>query len=169
MTFLSVDSSAQILKKLKDKVTDKAKGTVDDAKYEAKNKAREAAKKELDDLNNAFDSTDIDYAILLSDNSGLFGGKGRNEFGVKFRQFGGIANSLIKDADLDDAENAKLNLQLGQSAYAMGRFVYAEKKLEVAKNYFEKAYLTNDPGYVKTISSEGLLYTSMGRYEQAGK
>jgi CHAT domain-containing protein len=167
LLFLSVQLPAQLLKKLKEKVVDKGKGTVNDAKYDAKVKARNAAHKQLDDFNDAFDSTDIDYAILLSDNSGMFGGKGRGEFGVKFRQFGNIASSLLKDANLSDEENARLNLQLGQSGYAMGRLPYAEKKLDAAKNYFEKASLTNDPGYIKTISSKGLLYASMGRYEQA--
>lgn len=167
--FLSLQSTAQILKRLKEKVTDKGRNTVNDAKYDAKMKARNAAKKELDDFNTIFDSTDIDYAILLSDNSGVFGGKGRGEFGVKFRQFGNIANSLLRDADLSDEENARLNLQLGQSGYAMSRFIYAERRLTTAKGYFEKASLNNDPGYIKTISSQGLLYTSMGRYEQAQK
>ncbi len=167
--FLSLQSSAQLLKKLKDKVADKGRNTVSDAKYDAKAKARAAAKKELDDFNDAFDSTDIDYAILLSDNSGMFGGKGRGEFGVKFRQFGNIAGSLLRDADLSNEENARLNLQLGQSGYAMGRLPYAEKRLNAAKIYFEKSSLTNDPGYIKTISSQGLLYASMGRYEQARK
>ena len=167
--FLSIQSPAQILKRLKDKAADKGRATVNDAKYDAKMKARNAAKKELDDFNTIFDSTDIDYAVLLSDNSGVFGGKGRGEFGVKFRQFGNIANSLLRDADLSDEENARLNLQLGQSGYAMSRFIYAEKRLTTAKGYFEKAFLNNDPGYIKTISSQGLLYTSMGRYEQAQK
>ena len=169
LIFLSLSVNAQLLKKIKDRVVDKGKGEVNDAKYTAKSKAREAAHKELDDFNAVFDSTDIDYAILLSDNSGLFGGKGRGEFGVKFRQFGKIANSFFKDADLSNEENARLNLQLGQSGYAMGRLPYAEKKLNTARSYFEKAYLNNDPGYIKTISSQGLLYASMGRYEQARK
>jgi len=166
---LSLQAPAQILKRLKDKAANQGRTTVNDAKYDAKMKARNAAKKELDDFNTIFDSTDIDYAILLSDNSGVFGGKGRGEFGVKFRQFGNIANSLLRDADLNDQENARLNLQLGQSGYAMSRYIYAEKRLSAAKGYFEKAYLNNDPGYIKTISSQGLLYTSMGRYEQAQK
>ncbi len=160
---------AQILKKLKDKVVTKGKGEANEAKYNAKAKARETAYKELDDFKAGFDSTDIDYAILLSDNSGLFGGQGRGEFGAKFLRLSGIANSLVKDADLDDEENARLNLQLGQSGYATGRFVYAEKKLNTARNYFEKAGLSSDLGYVKTISSQGLLYTSMGRFSQAEK
>lgn len=159
--------SAQILNKIKDRAKGKAQSEANNAKYTAKSKARQAAYKELDDFNAEFDSTDVDYAILLSDNSGVFSGKGRGEFGAKFLRLGVIANSLYKDADLNDEENARLNLQLGQSAYATGRLVYAEKRLNAARNYFEKGYLTDDPGYTKAIATQGLLYTSMGRFAQA--
>ena len=163
LIFWSLQSPAQILNRIK------ARSEASNAKYNAKNKVREAGRKELDDFNAQFDSTDIDYAILLSDNSGVFGGRGKGEFGAKFIRLAGIANSLIKDADLSDEENARLNLQLGQSAYATGRYVYAEKRLTAAKNYFEKGYLTSDLGYLKTISGHGLLYTAMGRFAQAEK
>ncbi len=164
---IGFSAPAQILNKIKDRAKGKAQGEVSNAKYSAKSKARQAAYKELDDFNAEFDSTDVDYAILLSDNSGVFSGRGRGEFGAKFLRLGVIANSLYKDADLSDEENARLNLQMGQSAYATGRLVYAEKRLSAARNYFERGYLTNDPGYTKAISTQGLLYTSMGRYVQA--
>lgn len=166
---ISVTSSSQILNKIKDRAKGKVESEANNAKYNAKNKARQAAYKELDDFKAEYDSTDIDYAILLSDNSGMFGGKVRGETGTKFLRLATIANSLYKDADLTDEENARLNLQVGQSAYANGRFVYAEKRLNAAKNYFEKASLTEDLGYLKTISCQGLMYTSMGRYGQAEK
>ncbi|MEQ1678250.1 MAG: tetratricopeptide repeat protein [Chitinophagaceae bacterium] len=165
--FIAMSSSAQILNKIKDRAKGKAQGEVSNAKYTAKSKARQAAYKELDDFNAEFDSTDVDYAILLSDNSGVFGGRGRGEFGAKFARLGTIAHSLYKDADLTDEENARLNMQLGQSAYATGRLIYAEKRLNAARNYFERGSLTADPGYTKTIATQGLLYTSMGRFAQA--
>lgn len=164
---LTLAAPAQILNRIKDRAKGKVNQEASNAKYTAKNKAREAAYKQLDDFNAEFDSTDVDYAILLSDNSGVFGGRGRGEFGAKFLRLGVIANSLYKDANLSDEENARLNMQLGQSAYATGRLVYAERRLNAARNYFEKGGLTSDPGYTKTISTQGLLYTSMGRYAQA--
>lgn len=162
-------SSAQILKKVKDQVTNKAKGEANQAKYEAQNKARQAAYKELDDFKAEFDSTDIDYAMLLSDNAGMFKGKASNEMGSKFIRLGTIANSFYKDQDLSNEENARLNLHLGQSAYATGRYVYAAKRLSAAQFFFEKAGMRSDLSYVKTIASQGLLYTSMGRFSQAEK
>ncbi|MGB3005744.1 MAG: CHAT domain-containing protein [Chitinophagaceae bacterium] len=169
LLFLFSNLQSQILNKIKDRVKGKAESEANNAKYNAKNKAKQAAYKELDDFKADFDSTDIDYALLLSDNAGLFGGRGRGEFGTKFLRLAGIANSIYKDAALNNEENARLNLQMGQSAYVTGRFVFAEKRLDAAKEYFEKANLENDLGYLKTISSQGLLYTSMGRFGQAEK
>jgi CHAT domain-containing protein len=167
ITSIALSAPAQILNRIKDRAKGKVNQEANNAKYTAKNKAREGAYKQLDDFNAEFDSTDVDYAILLSDNSGVFGGRGRGEFGAKFLRLGVIANSLYKDADLSDEENARLSMQLGQSAYATGRLVVAEKRLNAARRYFEQGGLTADPGYVKTISTQGLLYTSMGRYPQA--
>ncbi len=164
---VALNCPAQLLKNIKNKVVNKGKGEVNEAKYNAKQKARETAKNELDGFKADFDSTDLDYAILLSDNSGLFGGRGRGEFGTKFLRLAGIARSLYQDADLTDEENARLNLQMGQSGYAMGKFVFAEKKFRAAEGFFEKSGLQNDLGYLKTISGQGLLYTTMGRFKQA--
>jgi CHAT domain-containing protein len=167
--FCCTGSQAQILKKIKDRVEGKAKGEVSQAKYDAKYKSRQAAYKELDDFKAEFDSTDIDYALLLSDNSGLFGGRGRNETGTKFMRLSAIAKSLYQDQDMSDEEAACLNLHFGQSAYATGRYVYAARRLNAAQTLFEKAGMRNDLSYLKAIASQGLLYTSMGRFSQAEK
>lgn len=166
---LPLFSAAQIIKRIKDRVEGRAKSEANQAKYDAKYKARQAAYKELDDFKAEFDSTDIDYALLLSDNSGLFGGKGRHEGSAKFMRLGAIARSLYRDQDLSDEENARLNLHMGQSAYATGRYVYAAKRLSTAQHFFEKAGMTRDLSYLKAIASQGLLYTSMGRFSQAEK
>jgi len=166
---MSISSSSQILKKIKDRVEGKAKGEANQAKYDAQYKARQSAYKELEDFKAEFDSTDIDYALLLSDNSGLFGGRGRNETGTKFMRLTAIGKSLYKDQDMSDEEAGRLNLHFGQSAYATGRYVYAAKRLRAAQTFFEKAGMRNDLSYLKTIASQGLLYTSMGRFSQAEK
>ncbi len=169
LILFSLRSPAQLLKKLKDKAVNKGKSGVNDAKYDAKMKARNSVRNELDGIKADFDSTDIDYALLLSDNSGLFGGRGKGEFGAKFLKLGGIANSLYRDVDIDDEETATLNLQMGQSAYAMGRYVFAEKRLRSAQFFFEKSYQTSDIPYMKSIASQGLLFTTTGRFAQAEK
>ncbi|HMK25439.1 MAG TPA: CHAT domain-containing tetratricopeptide repeat protein [Chitinophagaceae bacterium] len=165
--FLSIQSPAQLLKNLKDRAINKAKqNTVDKAKTEA----RDAYHKQLNDIRDGFDSTDFDYAILVSDNSGLFDVKDKKQFGSKFFNLKNIGTSFYrKDFDISDEDNARLNLHSGESAYAMGRYLYAEKRFTTAAGYFEKAYLLTDPGYMKTISNTGLLYATMGRYSQAEK
>jgi predicted AAA+ superfamily ATPase len=65
----SVNAPSQILKRIKDKAVNKAKeNTVD----RARNEAREAYYKKMNDIRAEFDSSDFDYAVLVSDNSGLF-------------------------------------------------------------------------------------------------
>ncbi len=167
LLFSSLHAPSQILRKIGNKIVSKGKNELSDAKYEAKRKVKEAAQKELKDFAAGFDSTDLEYAILVSDNSGLFGGKGKGEFGAKFLRLTGIARSLYQDANLTDEENARLNLQMAQSGYGMGKFIFAEKRFRAAENYFEKASLKEDPGYQKTISGEGLLFTTMGRFRLA--
>jgi CHAT domain-containing protein/Flp pilus assembly protein TadD len=78
-------------------------------------------------------------------------------------------STSMRDLDLTDAENAKLNLEMGQSAFASEKFFYAEKKFSIARSYYEKAYMNSDFGYLKTIANQGLLYTTMGRFSQAEK
>ncbi len=169
LVLLSLQSPGQLLKKIKDKAVSKGKSEVADAKYDAKMKARNSVKNELEGIKSGFDSTDIDYAVLLSDNSGLFGGQGKGEFGAKFLKLGGIAHSLYRDVDIDDDETATINLQMGQSAYAMGKYVFAEKRLRSAQFFFEKANQTSELAYMKTIASEGLLYATTGRFAHAEK
>ena len=75
----SLNSQGQLIKRIKDRVEGKAKSEAGQAKNDAQYKARQAARQELEDFKSELDSTDIDYALLLSDNSGLFGGRGRND------------------------------------------------------------------------------------------
>jgi CHAT domain-containing protein/tetratricopeptide (TPR) repeat protein len=164
---LSILSPAQVLKNIKDRAVNRAKGEGRAKVVNAKANARGRFMEEFKNLSAEFDSTDFDYAILLSDNAGLFAGKHKGESRAKFIKMGGMISSLLDNADLTDEENANLNLEVGQTSYAMGRFVFAEKRFRTARSYFEKASLTDALGYLKTISSQGLLYTSMGRFTLA--
>lgn len=158
---LSVSSSAQILKRIKDKV-------VNDGKNKARSEVDNTIRDQVQNYRAQFDSADFDYALLLSDNSGLFNTKKKGEVGNRFMALRKISTS-IKDLDLSDAENAKMNLEMGQAAFASEKFIFAEKRFNTAAKYFEKAYMTNEFGYMKTIANQGLLYTTMGRFSQAEK
>ncbi len=158
-------SRAQILNRLKDRAVQKAKeNTIDKAKSEAWN----AYHKEIDDIRAEFDSTDFDYAILLSDNSGLFNIKDKREAGGKFMNLKKIGQQLYRqDIEVTDEEKGKLNLSMGESAYATGHWIFAEKKFREAIRNFEHGGLTSHPYYFKSISNLGLLLGTMGRYRMA--
>ena len=165
---ISITCHSQILKRLKDKAVGEGRGKVNEGKSKVRSEAHEAVDKGVQNYRSEFDSADFDYALLLSDNSGLFNTKKRGEFGNRFMALRKISTSM-RDLDLSDAENAKLNLEMGQSAFASEKFFYAEKKFSIARSYYEKAYLTSEFGYLKTIANQGLLYTTMGRFSQAEK
>lgn len=155
-----VCSEAQVLQNLKNKAKNLAT-------KENLDKAGSFAMKSLDKARAEFDSTDFDYAILLSDNSGLFNVKEKGEFAAKASSVAGIGSSFMKNAELSDEERARASRQSGELLYGYGRFSLAEKKFNQAKTVYEEAGLKDDLGYLKTISNQGLLYGTMGRFVQA--
>ncbi|HSU29112.1 MAG TPA: CHAT domain-containing tetratricopeptide repeat protein, partial [Chitinophagaceae bacterium] len=117
-----------------------------------------------------FDSTDVDYAVLVSDNAGAFNPQGGRELGGKFLTLKNVSTAVLRgNFELSDADNAKLNIEMGETGYAMGRYVYAERRYRAAMNYYEKGGMTGDPVYMKVLSNYGLLYSTMGRFTQAEK
>jgi CHAT domain-containing protein len=56
---------------------------------------------------------------------------------------------------------------MGEMAYASSKFSWAEKEFNLAKEKYIAEGLTEDLGYLKTISNQGLLYASMGRFTHA--
>ncbi|MBL0334015.1 MAG: CHAT domain-containing protein [Chitinophagaceae bacterium] len=161
LVLMAVPGQSQILRNIKDKALNKGKDKV-------RTEANNAVVDQFRNYRSQFDSADFDYALLLSDNSGLFNVKKKGEFANKFATLRNISSSL-RDLDLTDEQNAKLSLEMGQTAFASEKFLFAEKKFNLAASYFEKAYLTSDFGYLKTIANQGLLYTTMGRYSLAEK
>jgi CHAT domain-containing protein len=130
-------------------------------------KAGSFASGQLEKARAEFDSADFDYAILLSDNSGLFNIKEKGEFAAKATSMAGITASLYKNAELTDEQRARSHRQSGELLYGYGRFSMAEKKFTLAKTTYEETGLKDDLGYLKTISNQGLLYATMGRFTQA--
>lgn len=143
---------------------DKAKSL---ATKENLDKAGAAAMKSLDKARAEFDSADFDYAILISDNSGLFDVKDKGEAVAKVSSTLNLFSSFTKNEDLSDEEKARFNRESGDIWYGSGKYALAEKKFAAAKSIYEQAGLTDDLGYLKTISSQGLLYSTMGRFTQA--
>jgi len=161
---MAVQTKAQLLKDIQRAAIDQAK------KLNTKENRDKLATAVLDDMKKArdeFDSTDFDYAILLSDNSGLFDVKEKGEGSAKVTSMVSLTSSFYKNSELTEAERARFNLEMGEVFYANAKFALAEKKFVLAKTAYEAAGLKQDIGYLKTISNEGLLYATMGRFTQA--
>lgn len=160
LLLVSFRMHGQLLQNLKDK----AKSL---ATKENLDKAGAAAMKSMDKARAEFDSADFDYAILISDNSGLFDVKEKGEAVAKVSSVMNLFSSFSKNDELSDEEKARFNRESGELWYGSGKYSLAEKKFAQAKTLYEQAGLKEDLGYLKTISSQGLLYSTMGRFTQA--
>lgn len=156
ITLLIHCTEGQVLNKLKGKLS-----------KENIQKAASSVKGDLDKTRASFDSTDFDYAILLSDNSGLFDVKEKGEVGSKLATFASMGLSLVDSSKNDGEEKARFQLEMGEVAYASQKYSFADKRFTSAITLYEKASLSEDLGYFKALADEGLLYTTMGRFTQA--
>lgn len=123
--------------------------------------------KDLEKSRAEFDSSDFDYAILTTDNSGIFDTKEKGEAAAKVTTMMGTFNSTVNNNELTEAERARLNLETGEVLFARRRFLMAEGRFASARSLYEQAGLTDEIGYIKALSSQGLLYSTMGRFTQA--
>lgn len=155
---------AQLLRDLKDAATNKAKML---ATKENLSKATSSLLKNMEKARAEFDSTDFDYAILISDNAGLFDVQEKGERLAKASSLINLGTAFYNNTEFTDEERARFQRESGELAYGSGSFAIAEKRFSAAKQIYEEADLTEDPGYLKTISSQGLLYATMGRFTQA--
>ena len=157
---LSSELYAQILKDLGNKTK----------KLASKETRERVVNSVMDDMEEAraeFDSTDFDYAILLSDNSGLFDVKEKGEGTAKVTSVLGMGAGFVKGEHTSNKDKARFQLDMGEVLYANSKFALAEKKFAIAKILYEQDSLQKEMGYLKTISNQGLLYATMGRYTQA--
>lgn len=165
LIFISLHgASAQILKDIKKAAVDVGKG------LNTKENREKVGKMVVSDLEKAraeFDSTDFDYAILLSDNSGLFDIKEKGEARARITSLSGTISSMYKNMELSDAEEARFNLDMGEILYANQKYAMAEKRFAAARSAYDRAGLGADIGNIKTIANQGLLYATMGRFTQA--
>lgn len=134
-----------------------------------------AAQNQLSKARAKMDSTDFDYAVLTSDNSGFIDIKERGE---RFINATSYVNNRIKlvngkqidiadEGDLTPEEHARGFLEWGEFYYGSRFFKLAEEQFAKARQLYEKEKLTNELGYIKTLANQGLLYTTMGRFTHA--
>lgn len=161
---VSIPSQAQLFKDLGKNAVEKAK-TLNSK--ENREKLVNSVMGDMEKARAEFDSTDFDYAILLSDNSGLFDVKEKGEGAAKVTSVLSLGAGLIKNAEVSTKDKARLQLDIGEVLYANSKFALAEKKFALAKKLYEQDSLQSEMGYLKTISNQGLLYATMGRFTQA--
>jgi CHAT domain-containing protein len=164
LLLISLQVSGQVLQNLKRAATDKAKSL---ATKENLSKAGDLALKRMDNVRAEFDSADFDYAILVSDNAGLFDVKDKGETIAKISSAAGYVSALNKNAELSNEENARFKRETGELYYGSRKYQLAETSFLNAKKLYEDGGLTENFGYVKTLSNLGLLYATMGRFTQA--
>jgi len=161
---LSLGARAQLLRDLKNVATEKARTL---ATKENLNKATSSLLKNMEKARAEFDSTDFDYAILISDNAGLFDVQEKGERLARASSLINLGSAFYNNDELTDEERARFQRESGELAYGSGNYAIAEKRFNAARSIYESGDLTEDLGYLKTISNQGLLYATMGRYSQA--
>lgn len=164
LAVLTFHAEAQILKDLKKAATDVGRNL---NTKENRDKLGTLVIKDMEKARAEFDSADFDYAVLMSDNSGLFDVKEKGEGAARVTSMVSMGAAMSKDDKLADADKARFHREMGEVFYASGKFSMAEKKFIAAKTAYEAASLTDDVGYIKTLSDQGLLYATMGRFTQA--
>jgi CHAT domain-containing protein len=164
LAFVFSSSHAQLLNELKKAAVDVGKNL---NTKENREKALSVAQNQLAKARASFDSTDFDYAVLISDNSGFIDIKEKGERLVKA---GSAANNLLNfwnDKETEPKDEARTQLEMGEVWYGSRNFKLAEKCFISAKQLYEQEGLTDELGYIKTIANQGLLYATMGRFTQA--
>jgi CHAT domain-containing protein len=164
MIFMSFQTSAQLLNQLKKVATDAGKNL---NTKENREKALSAGQTHLAKAKAKFDSTDFDYAVLTSDNSGFIDIKEKGERFVNAGSYASNFANLMNDKEATPAEQARTQLEMGEVWYGSRNYKLAEKCFVTAKEMYEAQKLTDELGYIKTIANQGLLYATMGRFTQA--
>ena len=164
VTALSLPGKAQLLRELKNAANNKVRSL---ATKENLQKTTSSLLKGMEKARAEFDSTDFDYAILLSDNAGLFDVQEKGERLARASSLINLGSAFYNNTEFTDEERARFQRESGELAYGSGNYAIAEKRFNAAKSIYEGSDLTEDLGYLKTISNQGLLYATMGRYTQA--
>src|SRR5687768_2397376 len=147
--------NAQLLRDLKNAANNKARAL---ATKENLNKLTGSLLKNMEKARAEFDSTDFDYAILISDNAGLFDIQEKGERMAKASSLINLGAAFYNNSEFTDEERARFQLESGELAYGSGNFAVAEKRFNMARSIYEETNLTENLGYLKTLSNQGLLY-----------
>ncbi len=167
--FLQQAGLAQgILGKIKDKAKDASKREAKKVQQDSESKTNKSLSESFAEMRNGYDSTNFNFAIALSDNSGLY------EYEERFEKY---KKNLVRTTDFmgltkdrstqQPLELARTYNDLGQFSYANNRFKRAEGLFKLSKTELENKQAQNTIYYPKVIGNLGLLYLTFGRYDDA--
>jgi hypothetical protein len=128
-------TSAQILNALKKTATDIGR---DLNTKENRDKALSIAQNNLAKARASFDSTDFDYAILISDNSGFIDIKEKGERLVKAGSAASNLLNFMNDKEANPSEQARTQLEMGEVWYGSRNFKLAESSFTEAKKLYDR-------------------------------
>ncbi|GHN00482.1 hypothetical protein WSM22_19710 [Cytophagales bacterium WSM2-2] len=131
-------------------------------------KGKEQAAKNSDAARDKLDSTDFNYAISVIDNSGMMSIRDASEGLTKKMDF--LMNTQVKDqSKVTPAQKSRNTLDVAEELYDRKRYKMAESYFLDAKLSYETNNITDNINYSKVLADMGLLYASMGRFNQAGE
>lgn len=164
LSLIVITAQGQVLNTLKKAATDVGRNL---NTKENRNRLAQVAQNQLTKVRDDFDSTDFDYAVLISDNSGLIDLKQSREIFAKANFAASSIIDLAQDEEADNGDKARSQLEMGEVWYGSRNYKLAEEAFAAARRSYEEFNLTEQLGYTKTIANQGLLYATMGRYTQA--
>jgi len=163
-SLIGFTTQSQVLNTLKKAATDVGRNL---NTKENRNKVAQIGQNQLNKVRDDFDSTDFDYAVLISDNSGLIDLKQSKEIFAKANFAASSMIDFMQDEEAEKSDKAHAQLEMGEIWYGSRNYKLAEESFAAARRSYEESNLTEQLGYTKTIANQGLLYATMGRYTQA--
>ncbi|HCZ36039.1 MAG TPA: hypothetical protein DHV26_08950 [Cytophagales bacterium] len=145
-------------------------GQFQNLKNKVVQKTKEAAKGKAADKADAardrLDSTDFNYAISVIDNSGMMNVLDADELATR-AAYSASNKYMKKESEITAAERCRSILDQAENFYQARRYRLAELSFLEAKLAYEAAGLTTNINYSKVNADLGLLYSTMGRFNQA--
>ena len=118
----------------------------------------------LSEFSQKFDATSFNYAMSLSDNSGLFENQSNAQQATQQVTAFLQKNVQQNETPIQDASGQN---QYGEMQFAGYKFEPAEKSYSSSLSILESNNLSNKPLYSLVLSNLGLLYETTGRYQNA--
>lgn len=157
---IAAPANAQILDKVANKILSDKKLTT-----AATNKMKSITLDQLKKIKEKFSVADLNMAVSFSDNSGMYEKK---EFLPQFMKYSAeLGSYLLDEKSYTKKDEAQNYTDLGEYAYAFGKFNMALDNFRHAISTYEEAGMQNSPEYSQVVSDMGLVYHSMGQYNLA--